>query len=681
MISIMKTYKLSTLLKMCLVLVSCFALITACEKEDKVSTDQLAGGDVVLRSFGPCPIQRGAELRIIGANMDKVESVTLPGCGAITDIKKISSDEIRIMIPQTAEPGPITLKAGGKDITSITSLVFDEPITITSISPTTVKPGATIKIEGDYLNRIEEVIFWDDVHVLKSKFVSQSRQAIELVVPKEAQTGKIIVSNGADIIPDASGEFGIPIWVYSDDELNVLLPEITKISPNPIKAGAKLTIEGTNFDLVDSLAFEGNVGTRTFVSKTATKIEVNVPASAHDGKVKAISFSGISVESAELTLVVPTITSISPNPVKNPAKNLATLTVKGTDLDLISSVTFGGGSEGTIKAGGSATEITVEIPVDAVDGAVTFATLAEKEVQSAELKFVKPTVTGVSATSIIAGDQLTITGTDLDLVSSINLIDNAIDTTGFVSQTATQIVVQTLSSSLTGTGNLVLVTSNGSQVSYNQQITINTPDIPAVTTLTPSPVTLGNMLSIVGSKLNLVESVTFPNKQGGTTKATKFGSRTESLIEVYVPNDALVGTVTVTLTAYDGTEYTSPSFDIKSVETDLWTGTTLPMGWNTDCSVPVDASKLAPGQTLGVDMVGDPNAGYWQIEAMTGSWWIDFENWAAENGGTNQPRFDPSDTNFELTITQGDIDNIKMQGSTIVFAGNGFYVTRVYVKD
>ena len=674
----MNRYKLSTLLKMCLVVISSLALITACEKADKLDTNQLGGSEVLLRSFGPCPIQRGAELRIIGANLDKVESVTLPGCGAISDIKRISTTEIRIIIPQNADPGVITLTAGNQQITSISALVFNEPITLTSITPLTAKAGDVVKIEGDYLNLIEEIIFWDDVHVLKADFISQSRQEIDVTVPQKAQTGKIIVSNGADIIPDASGNVGIPIWVYSDSDLVVVLPTISKISPNPVKAGDLLTITGTNFDLVDSVVFGGNVGTRDYIGKTATEIQVNVPENAADGDVKLLAFSGLAVSSADsLIMVVPTINSIAPNPVKNGG----TLTVTGTNLDLVSSVVFGGSTTGTIATDRTATSITVSVPIDASPGAVTFNTLANKSVQSAVLNFVQPAITSVSASSIIAGDKLTIEGTDLDLVTGVQLVGNAIDTTGFVSQTATQLIVQSSTGSLTGTGNLVLVTTNGSQITYTQQITINTPNIPAVTSITPSPVTVGNMISIVGTKLNLVESILFENSQGGTTKATQYGSRTETLIEVYVPLDALAGTVTFTMSTYDGTQYTSPSFEVKAVETDLWTGNSKPMGWNTDASAPIDASKLAPGQTLGFDIVGDPNAGYWQIEAMTGSWWIDFENWAAQNGGANQPSFDVSKTNIEIVITQTDIDNIKMQGSAVVLAGNGYIITRVYVKD
>ena len=678
----MKKYRLSTLLNVSLIIVSCFVFITSCVKEYVADTNQLGGGEVTLKSFGPSPIQRGAELRIIGTNLDQVTSVVLQGTAEITGnaIKRISSTEIRVMVPQDAEPGVITIKSSNKEVTSVTPLTFNEPILINSISPLTVKPGTdVITIEGDYLNLIEEIIFTDDVHVLKADFKSQSREAIEVAVPIKAQSGKIIVSNGADIIPDASGNVGIPIWVYSDDELMVTLPAITKISPNPVKAGGLLTIEGTYFDLVDSLAFGGDIGTRSFVSKTATQIQVNVPATAADGLVKLIAFSGVPVESADsLILVVPTNISIDPNPVKNGA----TLTIKGTDLDLVSSVVFtGSSSNATILSGGTATQIQVTVPMDAADGVVTLNTKANKSVQSAALAFIKPTVTGIDATSIIAGDKLTITGTDLDLVAAIKLLGNTFDATNFVSQTATQIVIQSLTSNLTGTGDLTLITTNGSQVKYDdQQVTISTPNIPAVTSVTPSPVTLGNMLTIVGTKLNLVESIEFPNNSGGTTKATQYGSRTETLIEVYVPLDAKIGTVTVTMNAYDGTPYTSPSFAIKAVETDLWTGSLEVSGW-APSYVPVDPSMMTAGETLGIDFTCVPGADYWQVEIMVGGWWTDFENWAASNGGDNQPHFTGVETNVQFVITQTDIDGITAEGSALNFAGNGLIITRVYVKD
>jgi len=124
----------------------------------------------------------------------------------------------------------------------------------------------------------------------------------------------------------------------------------------------------------------------------------------------------------------------------------------------------------------------------------------------------------------------------------------------------------------------------------------------------------------------------------------------------------------------------SISISVQSTETVLWEGSVGPIDWSGTDYTPVDASLLTAGQTLGVDFTCDQAAGFWQVEVMVGSWWTDFQNWAAVYG-TNQPHLTESETNFEFVITQTDIDNIKQQGSALLFAGNGLIIKRVYVKD
>ena len=106
----MKNKCITTLLK-CFLFISTVFVVT-CNKSEVLDTNQLSDREVTLKSFGPCPIARGAELRMIGTNLDKVESVIIPGASAITDIHRISKTEIRVMVPQTAEAGKISLKAG-----------------------------------------------------------------------------------------------------------------------------------------------------------------------------------------------------------------------------------------------------------------------------------------------------------------------------------------------------------------------------------------------------------------------------------------------------------------------------------------------------------------------------------------------------------------------------------------
>ena len=204
-------------------------------------------------------------------------------------------------------------------------------------------------------------------------------------MPAEAQTGKIAVSNAEEE----------PIIVYSANSLTVKLPAFTSVTPNPVKAGTALTIAGTDLDLVKTVTLGGNkvIAAASFTSHNATQIVLNVPADTKDGKVIMMPASGVAVTSADdLVMVVPTV-SVTPVTLKNGQD----ITVTGTNLDLVDHVTFGGNKQGTIKAGGTATQILVTVPDDAVTGVVTFVTKAAKEVAGPNLTMIDPVFTSFSS--------------------------------------------------------------------------------------------------------------------------------------------------------------------------------------------------------------------------------------------------------------------------------------------
>lgn len=132
--------------------------------------------------------------------------------------------------------------------------------------------------------------------------------------------------------------------------------------------------------------------------------------------IKLVAKSLVEVETAEsLTMVVPTITGISPNP----AKNGENITVTGSNLDLIVRAVFGGDKPGTLL-GGSATSIQVQVPADATESTVTFVTAADKSVVSGStLNLVKPVITTFAPQDIQFTNELTITGNHLDLVATV----------------------------------------------------------------------------------------------------------------------------------------------------------------------------------------------------------------------------------------------------------------------
>lgn len=559
-------------------LMSIGLLMTSCNKDDQDS-------QIVLKSFGPSPALRGGDLKFIGNNLDQVTSIILPDNLAVTAFKTKTPELIVVEVPQATIDGKITLKTPQGDIVTKTLLKISEPITITSITPETVRPGEVISIKGTYLNLVRAAIFAKNKTVLN--FVSQSAGELTVTVPLDAQTGIVVLSNGKED----------PILVESQSALNIALPDISQISPNPVKAGSLLTITGTNLDLTRDLIFGGGKKVTEFVSKSRTKLEATVPADARDGKIKLVCASEVTVESAtDLVMAIPSISEIVPNPVKNGA----TLTVNGTDLDLVTQVTFGGGKSGVIQSG-TATELKVKVPADATAGPVSFATAAGKSVSSVDLALVIPAITSLNPLELKANASLTITGTDLDLV--VKVVFTGGNTINLNSPGETEIIVTVPSGTLSGP--VKVITSNNSEITSSESLTIIASNVPLITNM-PLTMKPGQMITLEGEKLDLLTDVIFPVD----VKATMFGVKTATLLEVVVPLNVTKGKGKIRFVTKDNEFSESPEVMIS-----------------------------------GVDPVKDPTLVYFNFDNL-GSWWGDAG--AAENDpalsldGTNYWRVNKS---------------------------------------
>lgn len=607
-------------------------LFTSCEGKEEEDTK------VVLQSFGPMPIARGAELKFIGLNLDKVTAVILPDNITISTFTKKEARLLTLTVPQEAVPGYVVLKTPDGDITTKTTIGFSEPISIAGLTPATVKAEDELTITGDYLNLVEEVILTDRVTVTEDDFTSHTRTEIKLVVPAEAQTGKIAVSNGAEE----------PIIVYSASTLTVTLPAFTTVTPNPVKAGTNLTIAGTNLDLVLSVKLGGGkvIEAANFVSRTATQIVLAVPADTKDGKVILVPASGVEVSTAtDLVMVVPTV-SVTPVTLKNGQD----ITVTGTNLDLVDHVIFGGDKQGTIKAGGTATQILVTVPDDAVDGVVTFVTKADKEIAGPNLTMIVPAFSSFSPTSARANSTVTLSGTDLDLVTKVIFTGGLEGSIGTRTGTSLAVTVPVGAK----TGKITIVTKNGTQVVSAIDFTLlaNLPTFGSYTETRGEP---GKILTINGTNMLLVKELIFP----GEKKATAYGSKSDTRIEVYVPEDVTFGTGTIRLVTYEGEEGFFP---------ELYFGGTDPVLNQTFCFFDFNGTGKDSwwGNAIGSGILNDPASSadgtpYWNINGMGGSgWWdglffrngsnnfvttgVDVNTWAV--------RFD---INVREAITEGDL--------------------------
>lgn len=500
-------------------------IMTACDNDDDA-----VGSAVQLNSFGPSPALRGGELKFIGVNLDKVTAIVLPANVEVSTFKTKTPNLLIIDVPEETVDGKVILKTPYGDIESKSLLGISEPITIESITPIKVRPSEKVTIKGTYLNLIKEIIFSTNKSVVD--FESQSKSTIEVIVPEDAQTGVVTLSNGEEI----------PILVESESELEITLPVATGISPNPVRPGEDLTITGTDLDLTVRVIFAGGSSVahdaEEFELKEDGSIVVTVPENAQDGRLQLVSASLVESPSTEdLTIVVPAITNINPNP----AKNSGEITVTGENLDLVTSVMFDSfemnedeetpvKKAGEVMEGGTASEIKIKVPADAIEGIVVFNTAANKSIESNDvLKFIEPSITSFTPTSVNTIDEpsITINGTDLDLVAEV--VFGGDFKAEVVDATETSITIAVPPGSMTG--KITLVTTNGTEVESSGTLTI-VPDVPNVDAASiPEFAKIGSKIILTGTNMDVDADIYFP----GNVVATRFGRKDGNTIEVYVP--------------------------------------------------------------------------------------------------------------------------------------------------
>lgn len=513
-------------------------VLNNCKKDDDI-----ASGLVQLNSFGPSPALRGGELHFIGVNLDKVTAIVLPNNVEVTSFKTKTSESIVIDVPKATVAGKVTLKTPSGDITSKSLLTISEPIAITSFSPAKLRPGATVTIEGTYLNLIKEVIFSNKKSV--TVFKSQTETKLEVVVPADAQSGLFVISNGmAD-----------PILIESATALEVTTPVVSGIAPSPVKAGASMTITGTDLDLTKEITFPGGTKVSTFESKEAGKIVVKVPANSQDGAIKLGMASLVEVSSTPtVTMLSPTVSSIAPNP----AKTGGLITVKGKDLDLVTSVTFGGNKTGTIQSERSESEIQVRVPVDARVSTVSFGTASNKSVTSTEtLSLVKPSISSITPSDIQVSKELVINGSDLDIVAKVKFSGGK--EVDVKNATASQIKV--IVPVGTTSGAITLVTNNGDEVASTQELNILASTSSVITKM-PTTAKPGQKIRIEGENLDEISEVIFP----GEIAATMFGAKSNTIIEVVVPIKTKNGIGKIKFITTKGETIESPEINFQGID-------------------------------------------------------------------------------------------------------------------
>lgn len=531
---------------LCLI-ITALACVSSCSNDDDNGS-----GAVVLEAFGPSPALRGSELTFIGKNLDKVTSVILPEGIEVTDIEVVSKEKIKITIPQDAKEGYVKLVASGTEVTTKTLLTYTEPISITRFAPSPVKAGQTLTIEGDYLNLIQKVVFSDNVEVSYKDFLTWERKKIEVVVPREAQTGIIILADTA----------AIPVELKSETELQVVLPSVEKVLDlTNKKPGDVVSTIGQDLDLVESVQLPNGAPVAHAIKDDV--LAFTLPEGITDGAIVMVAYSGVHVAIANIGVAVPTDLVATP---ATGIKDGSVISIKGVNMDLVTTVLFPGVSEAITPTSKSATEIKVTTPTNAKTGDLILNTASGKTV-SVKITTLKPEILSYNPSSVAAGNEFTIKGKNLDLVASVTFGGNKV--VEVTPTSSTDLVVKAPVDA--ETGGLTLTMKNGETVK-GSVLTVTKPDFCYIPVLPENEIKAGTILAI---DIKNADKLTSVQIDGSNVQYILQGD----ILNVPIPSTANGNTPLKLVSSNGEITYTLTVKGVGPVITSVWSGSKDIANW------------------------------------------------------------------------------------------------------
>ena len=392
----------------------------------------------------------GDVVTIKGDYLNLMHGVIFAGSDTIKEAEFVGHDRytIQVKIPAEARTGVITLTDTIKDGTSLET---KEELTIntpeaTPIKDRTIKAGEILSIKGSSFDQIVSVKF-EGATVDAADFKSQSAAEITVAVPAKATDGTFYVVTKSGI--------EVPVG-----NIITVVPTELVATPNPVKNGAELTITGKDMDLITSIAFP-NAATSELKKVETTKVTATVPEDAQEGDITLSLANGKTVTVA-YTLVKPTVASCTPAAITAGEKTI----IKGTDLDLVKSITFPGDVEQTVEVKGTANTLGVTVPAACAGTGFKLNLKNGTTIEVKDMLSIKaatdPAIASINPGEAIAGSNITITGKNFQNIQNIYIGSYKVNR--YTSRTNTEIVCQVPANAEAGTYKIVMEDPDGNKI-------------------------------------------------------------------------------------------------------------------------------------------------------------------------------------------------------------------------
>lgn len=456
-------------------------LVTRSDEEITTITKLTYEEGVEVTSFAPETAMPGETLTIEGDYLNLVQMVEFADGVRVSQDDFISHDryKIEVAVPEAARTGKLNLytldltKPENDENSTAYNIIGTEkaltvgtPVVTKFASPrgeaeaagtVTVKMNEEMTVTGDHFNLIDAIAFGDGENKvsLKTFATSEDGKTITFKLPATAPDGDVslVCHSGVEV----------PVG-----KITTVAPSNCTASPQPVKAGAALTIKGVDLDVVNSVEMPNVSEEIAFTKGTDGKTLVisSVPETAQEGNLVLRMENGKGVE-VPFTLVKPVVTGYNATSVNAGGA----LILNGTDLDLVKTIAFGTDPV-EVKASADGKKIEVTVPMAATSGkpALNLAngtTVEAPQLTIQEAVFCYATTLPTEDNKPEAGSTLTISVKNGGKLTGVQVNGKAVQ---YVYDAKGSKLTISIPDDATATSTIKLISSNG-EISYEIPVT------------------------------------------------------------------------------------------------------------------------------------------------------------------------------------------------------------------
>ncbi len=379
----------------------------------------------------------------------------------------------------------------------------DGRVLLQAYGPQPVVRGGTLRFLGSNLDKVKAVIIPEGNEITDIQVVASGMHSeIRVTVPKETSAPgypQLKLADGTVITGKTELTYSEPI-------------SFDALAPVSVYPGDVITIKGEYLNLIHEVIFTKDVriSEDLFKSHSRYEIKVEVPETAETGTVGIGTVDEEKAEGDEDLLstlnIIEFKTPLTIGTAKGTVKNTTAkagdeITIEGDHLTLVKSVRVEGAEITTFKSA-TTSKLVFVLPAEAKDGDVVLVMASGVEVPAGSIATVKPSVSSTEPAPAVPGELMTIKGTDLDLVKSLEApavnADNSWPAFDLSEEGA---ISFTLPEDAKG-DDIVLHLENGESVAVPYELLL-----PVIEAVEPGEIVAGDQFKVKGTALNQVAGV------------------------------------------------------------------------------------------------------------------------------------------------------------------------------